>query len=153
MSFNTIFVMTTILSSFDWAVLSSVMIYWNIVATALNMSIRDELFALGAWTDCLGTSCWLRSREAGHSLISPTVAGQACATVGGLGCCCCCELLLEENTLPNVVLGALCNFLVISPQHGPQRKYRLQQRALVAYVTVATITWWLLTFAWQRMLV
>jgi hypothetical protein len=35
----------------------AVMICWNIVATTLNM-FRDELFALGAWTDWLGT-CWL----------------------------------------------------------------------------------------------
>jgi hypothetical protein len=52
------FVMDTILSSPDSAPLSYVMICWNAVANTVNMFV-DELFALGAWTDWLGTYCWL----------------------------------------------------------------------------------------------
>jgi hypothetical protein len=86
---------------------------WNTAATAVNMSFRYELFALGAWTDWFG-NCYRLCLKGG---------GQACATVGSWGCCCCCVLLrsaaakeipvvvwLEENTLPVVVLGAICGF-------------------------------------------
>jgi hypothetical protein len=59
MSFNTIFVKVIILSSSDSDPLGSAMICWNMVATSFNESLRDELFALGAWTDWLGTSCQL----------------------------------------------------------------------------------------------
>jgi hypothetical protein len=31
--------------------MSSVMICWNTVVTALNMSFRDELFPIGSWTE------------------------------------------------------------------------------------------------------
>jgi hypothetical protein len=71
--------MAIILSSSVSTPFSSVMICWNTVATAVNMSFRDELFALGAWNDWLGTWCWLCLKGEKAS-ISCTVAGQACAT-------------------------------------------------------------------------
>jgi hypothetical protein len=64
MSFNATFVMDLILSSPDSAPLSSVMSCWNAVATTVDMSFRDELFGLGAWTDWLGT-CWLCLKRRG----------------------------------------------------------------------------------------
>jgi hypothetical protein len=97
MSFNTILVMATIVSSYDLAPLSSVMVCWNNDWTTLNMSFRDELFTLGSWTDWLGT-CWLCLKE-GRALICPTVVGQACATEGGWGCC--CSFLVLHSTTTN----------------------------------------------------
>jgi hypothetical protein len=87
MSFNTVFVMAIILSSSGSAPLRRVMVCWNIVATTVNM-FRDELFALGAWTGWFGT-CWLCLRGDG-TLISRTVARQACATEESWGWCCSC---------------------------------------------------------------
>jgi hypothetical protein len=106
--------MVVILSYSDSSPLSSVIIYWNIVVTTVNM-FRNELFALGDWTNWLGT-CRLYLKRGG------TMAGQSCATEDAWGCCCCCVLLwstaaknspgavwLEESTLPVVVFGALCD--------------------------------------------
>jgi hypothetical protein len=50
-------VMTIILSSSDSAPWRFVKICWNIIATVVNMSLGDELFALGDRTDWLGTCC------------------------------------------------------------------------------------------------
>jgi hypothetical protein len=47
--------MAIIFSFSDSAPLSFVMICWNAVATIVNMSLREELFALGVWTDWVGT--------------------------------------------------------------------------------------------------
>jgi hypothetical protein len=101
--------MAIILSSSDSAPLSSVVIYWNIVATTVNMLFRDELFALGAWTDCLG-ACWLCLTREGAGLCSwerlrlrlllRITAAKVCPGV----------VWLEESTLP-LVLGALWDFL------------------------------------------
>jgi hypothetical protein len=126
-------VMAIILSSSDSAPFSSVMICWNTASTTMNMSFRDELFALGVWTDWLGTY-WL-CLKGGGVLISPTAAGQACATGGGWGYCCSVllriaaakdspgVLRLEENTLPVVVLDALCDlFFRVSSLTWLQRR-------------------------------
>jgi hypothetical protein len=78
MSFHTIFVMVIIQPSSGLAPLCSVMICWNIVATTVNMSFTDELFALGIWTDWLGT-CWL--------CLKGGVAGPC--NEDGWGCCTC----------------------------------------------------------------
>jgi hypothetical protein len=67
MSFNTIFVVVTILTSSDSAPLSFVMLCRNIVATTVSMSFRDELFALVAGTGWLGT-CWLCLKGGGAGL-------------------------------------------------------------------------------------
>jgi hypothetical protein len=48
MSFNATFVETNIMSSSDSTTLCSVTVCSNIVATAVNVSLTDELFALGA---------------------------------------------------------------------------------------------------------
>jgi hypothetical protein len=78
---------------------------------SLYVSFAGELFALGVWTDWLGTWC-------------TTVAVQACANEGDWGCCSCRVLLrnaaaeeragvvlFEESNLPGVHLGALCDIL------------------------------------------
>jgi hypothetical protein len=109
-------VIAIILSS-DTALLTSVMICWNIIVAILNMSFRDELYIRSL--NWLGTCCWLCLKGRG-ALISPTVVRHACVTEDSWGC----VLLrstamkdspgvvwLEENTVPVVVLGALCNFL------------------------------------------
>jgi hypothetical protein len=114
--------MATILSSSDSAPVSSVMIYWNTIVITLNMLFRDKLFTLWVWNYWLGT-CWL-CLKGGWAFISPSVLRQVCATGCGSSYCCCSVLLctttakdspgvlwLEENTLPDVVLGVLCNFL------------------------------------------
>lgn len=77
--------MAIILSSSDSAPLSSVIICRNIILCTLNMLFRDELFALGGWTN-LVVVVGCTSREG--ALISFTVVGWACATDGGWGCCC-----------------------------------------------------------------
>jgi hypothetical protein len=79
--------MAFVLSSSGLAPLSSVVICWNIIGITLNMSFRDELFALEAWTEWLGT-CWLCLKERGGGAhISPILTGKACATVDSWGCC------------------------------------------------------------------
>jgi hypothetical protein len=102
----------------------------------IELSWSAEILQL-LWTCCSETSCLheepkltdlilvvdYASREGG-ALISPTVAGQTYASEGRWDCCCCWVLLhsttakdspgvawLEENTLPVVVMGDLCNFL------------------------------------------
>jgi hypothetical protein len=84
---------------------------------------EHELFALGAWTDWLGTCCLLFLKGS-RTHISPNVAVQVCATEGDWGYYCCCVLLrctaakdcsgmlwLKEHTLPVVVLCAPYHFL------------------------------------------
>jgi hypothetical protein len=68
MSFNTIFVMTIILSSSDSAPPSCVAICWNTVTTNLKVAFRDELLTWGAWTNLvLVVGC--ASREAGQAYV------------------------------------------------------------------------------------
>jgi hypothetical protein len=78
--------------------LSSVMTCWNIVATDVNMSFRDELFALGPWTDLVLVVCV--SRQGGTHF----------SHYGGAGLCswgrlrllqllCCCVALLWRTAL------------------------------------------------------
>jgi hypothetical protein len=102
-------VMAIILSSSDSAPLSSVVICWNIVVTTLNMSFRDKLFALGAWTDWLGACCLCLKRGGVYlcnwGLLRLLLLRFLC--VAALHC----REGLEENALPVVVLGALCDFL------------------------------------------
>jgi hypothetical protein len=75
-------VMVIILSSFGSVPLSSVVICWTIVATIVNMSFRDELFALGAWTDLVLVGCasregrpsQLKAAEAAGVAVCPCVS-------------------------------------------------------------------------------
>jgi hypothetical protein len=100
--------MAIILSSSGSAPMSSVMMCWNIVANNVNMSFREELFALGAWTDWLGT-CWFCLKGGRHSFLSlwrcrPANLRLLHSRRHGL-------VWLEEYTLPVVVLGSLYDFL------------------------------------------
>jgi hypothetical protein len=102
-----------ILSPFDSGTLSFVMMHWNIVTTIMNMFI-DELFALGAWTDWHGPS----SRVGVHCrcmLVQLRVAEAPAVTmfcsIAPLRRIVLRVVWLQENTLPLVVLEALCDFL------------------------------------------
>jgi hypothetical protein len=101
--------------------MSSVMICWNTVATTVDMSLRDELFTLGAWTD-LSLVVGCASREVGNSVLPLWRARsvQPGTEEANAAVCCCVApprrivlgwCGLEENTLTVVSVGALCDFL------------------------------------------
>jgi hypothetical protein len=79
----------------------AVMIYWNIVVTTLNMSFRDELFALEAWTDWLGICFWfcLKGGGAHISLTVPVRPPQLRVAEAAAVVVCCCIAPLQRRVL------------------------------------------------------
>jgi hypothetical protein len=121
MSLNTVSFIAIILSTSDTAPLSSVMICLFIVATTVNKSFRDELFALGVWTNWLGTCWWLCLKGGVHSFL-PLWQGRPvqlrAAEVAAVAVCCCVTPsrtalggVAGIERLPVEVLDALCDFL------------------------------------------
>jgi hypothetical protein len=92
----------------------AVMICWNTVATTLNLSLRDDLFISGDWTDLVLVGC--ASREAGLSFLSrwrgrpvqPRVDEDAAVLLRSAPAKDSPGMVwLGEKTLPLVVLGTL----------------------------------------------
>jgi hypothetical protein len=106
-----IFVMVAILSSSVSAPLRSVMICWSTFATTLKVSFSDKLCTWGVWADWLGTCCSMCLKGGGAGLrnrgrMRLLLLLRSAAAKDSPG-----VVWLEENALPDVVLGALLNFL------------------------------------------